>query len=50
MFRTILVPLDGSKRAEKILPYVEDLASTHNSRVIILRVVELVPVTSAHTI
>jgi hypothetical protein len=23
MFRTILVPLDGSERAEKILPYVE---------------------------
>ena len=26
MFKTILVPLDGSKRAEAILPYVEELA------------------------
>jgi hypothetical protein len=26
MYQTILVPLDGSKRAEKILPYVEALS------------------------
>lgn len=26
MYTTILVPLDGSKRAERILPYVEELA------------------------
>jgi nucleotide-binding universal stress UspA family protein len=40
MFRTILVPLDGSKRAEKILPYVEELAYARESRVIFLQVVE----------
>jgi nucleotide-binding universal stress UspA family protein len=26
MYKTILVPLDGSKRAEAILPHVEELA------------------------
>jgi nucleotide-binding universal stress UspA family protein len=40
MFKTILVPLDGSKRAEKILPYVEDLAYARESRVVLLRVME----------
>jgi nucleotide-binding universal stress UspA family protein len=40
MFKTILVPLDGSKRAEKILPYVEDLAHARESRVVLLRVIE----------
>ena len=28
MYHKILVPLDGSKRAEKILPHVEELAKT----------------------
>ena len=27
MFKKILVPLDGSKVAEAVLPYVEDLVS-----------------------
>jgi nucleotide-binding universal stress UspA family protein len=40
MFKTILVPLDGSKRAERILPYVEDLAFARESRVIFLQVIE----------
>lgn len=40
MFQTILVPLDGSKRAEKILPYVEDLAFARDSRVVFLEVIE----------
>jgi nucleotide-binding universal stress UspA family protein len=40
MFKTILVPLDGSKRAEKILPYVEDLANARESRVVLLQVIE----------
>jgi hypothetical protein len=30
--------LDGSEVAESILPYVEDLASTHRSKVVLLRV------------
>src|SRR5688500_3410868 len=40
MCQTILVPLDGSKRAEAILPYVEDLASSRKSKVILLQVIE----------
>jgi nucleotide-binding universal stress UspA family protein len=40
MFKTILVPLDGSKRAEKILPYVEDLAFVRDAKVIFLQVIE----------
>jgi nucleotide-binding universal stress UspA family protein len=38
MFRTILVPLDGSKLAEQILPLVENLAKIHNSDITLLRV------------
>jgi nucleotide-binding universal stress UspA family protein len=40
MYSKILVPLDGSKRAEKILPYVEALARQLESTLLILRVVE----------
>jgi nucleotide-binding universal stress UspA family protein len=40
MFNTILVPVDGSKRAEKILPYVEELALRREATVIFLQVVE----------
>jgi nucleotide-binding universal stress UspA family protein len=41
MYQTILVPLDGSKRAEKILPYVEDVARRFEATVVLLQVVEL---------
>jgi nucleotide-binding universal stress UspA family protein len=44
MFKTILVPLDGSKRAERILPFVEDLAFARESKVIFLQVIEPVPI------
>lgn len=44
MYQTILVPLDGSKRAEAILSYVESLAHQYNTRVIFLRVIEPGPV------
>ena|SRR3989337_988490 len=40
MYKTILVPLDGSKRAERILPYVEKLALGFDSKVVFLQVVE----------
>ena len=43
MYQTILVPLDGSKRAEAILPHVEDLAQRYDATVIFLRVFEPVP-------
>ncbi len=40
MYQTILVPLDGSPRAERILPHVEELAAKFASRVILLQVIE----------
>jgi nucleotide-binding universal stress UspA family protein len=40
MYRKILVPLDGSKRAEKILPHVEELAIRYKAKVLFLQVVE----------
>lgn len=42
MYHTILVPLDGSKRAEKILPHVEILANCFSARVILLQVIETI--------
>jgi len=48
MYATILVPLDESARAEKILPHVEQMARSFGSNVILLRVVEpIVAVSSA---
>ncbi len=41
MYKKILVPLDGSKRAEMILPHVEELASRYQSTVILLTALEL---------
>jgi nucleotide-binding universal stress UspA family protein len=40
MYRTILVPLDGSRRAEAILPHVEKLAQQMGSTLILLQVVD----------
>ena len=40
MYHTILVPLDGSKRAEAILEHVEKLAQFFKSRVIFLAALE----------
>ncbi len=42
MYQTVLVPLDGSKRAEAILPHVEQLARRYESQVVLLQVIELV--------
>ena len=39
MYKTILVPLDGSKRAERILPHVENLALSLKAKVVFLQVV-----------
>jgi nucleotide-binding universal stress UspA family protein len=41
MYNTIIVPLDGSKRAEKILPYVRALAMGNGSKVILLQAIRL---------
>ena len=38
MFKKILVPLDGSLIAERILVQVEDLAKIHGAEVILIRV------------
>lgn len=38
MYRTILVPLDGSKRAEAIIVHVEHIAKLNRARVVLLKV------------
>ncbi len=40
MYEIVLVPLDGSARAESIVPYVEGLVSGRKSKVILLQVIE----------
>lgn len=40
MYQTLLVPLDGSPRAESIFPHVENLATRFKSKVFFLQVVE----------
>jgi len=44
MYKKILVPLDGSERAEAILPHVESLGKAHQASIIFLGVVELPPI------
>jgi len=41
MYNNILVPLDGSARAEDILPHVVELASKCRSTVTVMQVVEI---------
>ena len=41
MYAKILVPLDGSKRAEMIRPHVRELASRFQATVILIKVIEL---------
>lgn len=40
MYRKILVPLDGSVRAEKILVHVEELAVQYRASVLLLQIIE----------
>jgi nucleotide-binding universal stress UspA family protein len=40
LYHTILVPLDGSKRAEAILPHAEELARLYDARIVFVQVVE----------
>lgn len=40
MYKRILAPLDGSKRAEAILPHLEKMAQRNKSRVIFMQVIE----------
>jgi len=39
MYRRILVPLDGSERAEKVLPVVRTEGKLHQATIILLRVI-----------
>jgi nucleotide-binding universal stress UspA family protein len=41
MYKTILVPLDGSKRAETVLSHVEELAQRCEAEVVLFTVAEL---------
>ncbi len=43
VYKTILVLLDGSKRAEAILSHVEELAQRYEAKVILLQVVDRPP-------
>jgi nucleotide-binding universal stress UspA family protein len=43
MFKRILVPLDGSKLAERALPYAETLAEKFEAELILVRVLQLLP-------
>jgi nucleotide-binding universal stress UspA family protein len=40
MYKTILVPLDGSHRAETILAHAEALATAFRAKIVLLQVVE----------
>ena len=40
MYKKILVPLDGSKRAEAILPHVENLAVRYGAEVVLFSIEE----------
>jgi nucleotide-binding universal stress UspA family protein len=40
MYHTILVPLDGSPRAERILPHVEAVAQKFGAQLVLVQVVE----------
>lgn len=40
MYRTILVPLDGSERAEGVIPYVENLAKYEHAKVVFAEAIE----------
>jgi nucleotide-binding universal stress UspA family protein len=40
MYHRILVPLDGSKRAERILPHVEALAHKFGAKLVLLQIIE----------
>jgi len=40
MYKKILIPLDGSKRAEAILPHVEECALCFDSKIIFLEIIE----------
>jgi nucleotide-binding universal stress UspA family protein len=40
MYKKILVPLDGSKRAEAVLPHVKELVCDNETQIILIQVIE----------
>jgi len=40
MYKKILVPLDGSQRAEAIMPHVEDMAARYGATIVLIQVIE----------
>jgi nucleotide-binding universal stress UspA family protein len=40
MYRTILIALDGSRNAEKVLPYVEPLLLSGGGRAMLVQVLQ----------
>ena len=49
MYKSILVPLDRSKRAETILPHVEKLALKCEAKVIFMKVIDVPPIKIAYS-
>jgi nucleotide-binding universal stress UspA family protein len=47
MYKKLLVPLDGSKRVEAILPHVEELAHRYDAKIVYLKIIELFSVMTA---
>ena len=48
MYKTILVPLDGSDRAERILPHVDHIARQNQSSLVFMHVLVPIYAYSAH--
>jgi nucleotide-binding universal stress UspA family protein len=48
LYETILVPLDGSAASEEVMPVALALAKCGGGRILLLHVVELIPLVSAH--
>jgi nucleotide-binding universal stress UspA family protein len=46
MYNTLLVPLDGSQRAEAILPHVEEMARRYHATIVFIQVVNADAVTN----
>jgi nucleotide-binding universal stress UspA family protein len=48
MYEKIMVPLDGSNAAERVLPYAEEIANKFNSEIALVSVAEPSPAESDH--
>jgi len=48
MYKKILVPLDGSRRAEQILTHVENIVRPHVDEIILLQVITLLVISDGY--